>query len=80
MLEAKGPGYADKMTSDTDWQGWFEGDEEIEAQMQRQASAAAGRIVEWHFAEQSVANYFSNYAEENGLTNIIVIYTPALQQ
>lgn len=44
--------------------------------MQRQARAAAGRIVEWHFAEQSVADYFSNYAERNGLTNIIAIYTP----
>ena len=52
MLEAKGPGYADKMTNVTTWRGWFEGDEEIEAQIQRQERAAAGRIVEWHFAEQ----------------------------
>ena len=37
---------------------------------------ASGRIVEWHFAEQSIADYFRNYAERNGLTNIIVIYTP----
>jgi hypothetical protein len=77
MLEAKGPGYADKMTSDTTWQGWFEGDEEIEAQMQRQERAAAGRIVEWHFAEPAVADYFRNYAEQNDMMNIIVIYTPA---
>jgi hypothetical protein len=44
--------------------------------MVAQSGAAVGRIVEWHFAEQSVADYFSNYAEQNGLTNIIVIYTP----
>jgi len=79
MIEVKGPGYADKMTGDTTWQGWFTGDEEIEAQMQRQARAAAAPIVEGHFAEQSVADYFRNYAERNGLTNIIVIYTPADQ-
>jgi len=33
----------------------------------------------WHFAEQPVADFFRKFAENNGLTNIIVFYTPARQ-
>jgi len=76
MLEAKGPGYANKMDGPQDWKYWFIGAEDIEDQMQAQSGAAVGRIVEWHFAAQPVADYFRNYAQENGLSNIIVIYTP----
>jgi hypothetical protein len=64
MLEAKGSGYADKMDGPQDWKYWFTGAEDIEDQMQAQSGAAIGRIVEWHFAEQPVADYFRNYAEK----------------
>lgn len=75
MLEAKGPGYANMMAGPDIWWRWFTGVEPIEARMQAQSGAAAGRIVEWHFAEQPVADFFGEYAKKNRLTNIIVIYT-----
>jgi hypothetical protein len=77
MLEAKGPGFADKMQGSKDWLGWFRGDEEIEDQMARQSKAAIGRRIEWHFAERPVADYFRKFAEEERLKNIVVIHTPA---
>jgi len=82
MLEAKGPGFEDKMDGPSDWRDWFTGDEQIEAQMlnQQNAVAAAGRTVEWHFAEEPVADFFRKFAEERKLTNIVVFYTPPRQQ
>jgi hypothetical protein len=78
MLEAKGPGFVDMMNGLNGWQGWFTGQLQLEAQMQRQSDAVegTGRTVEWHFAEQSVADFFRAHAEDNNLTNIRVIYTP----
>jgi hypothetical protein len=78
MLEAKGPGFENKMDGSSDWQEWFTGDEQLEAQMERQSDMLeeTGRTVEWHFAEQPVADFFRKFAEENDLTNIRVIYTP----
>lgn len=40
--------------------------------------AAAGKAVEWHFAEKPVADFFRNFAREDGLTNIVVKFTPAM--
>jgi hypothetical protein len=77
MLEAKGPGYASMMSGANIWRRWFTGVMPIKAQMERQSDAAAGRIVEWHFAEPQVAAYFRRYIEEEDLINIRVIYTPA---
>ncbi|MBV9861866.1 MAG: hypothetical protein JO267_06935 [Alphaproteobacteria bacterium] len=72
MLEAKGPGYAAMMDG-----SWFTGAPAIETQMRRQADAAAGRIVEWHFVEQPVADIFRAFAERSRLVNVMVIFTPA---
>jgi hypothetical protein len=65
MLEAKGPGFENKMDGPDDWQDWFTGDEQLEAQMERQSDAVegTGRKVEWHFAEEPVADFFRAYAE-----------------
>lgn len=79
MLEAKGPGFADKMRGPDTWPDWYRFVQETKDQMQRQYDAAAGRTVEWHFAEQPVADFFRRYAEDNGLSNIVVIYTPPAQ-
>jgi hypothetical protein len=49
----------------------------MKAQMQSQSEAAAGRLVEWHFAEEPVADFFRDYAENSHLPNILVLYTPA---
>lgn len=77
MLEAKGPGFANKMLSSDLWPEWYRAVKEIKDQMKRQSDAAAGREVEWHFAEKSVADFFRAFATENKLKNIVVIYTPA---
>ncbi len=73
MLEAKGPGFENKMDGPYDWQGWFTGDEKIEMQMfnQQRAVSAAGTVVEWHFAEEPVADFFREFAEENGLSKVV---------
>jgi hypothetical protein len=76
MLEAKGPGFADKMLGPDIWPDWYRFVQETKDQMKRQYVAASGRTVEWHFAEQPVAKFFRRYADDNGFTNIIVIYTP----
>jgi hypothetical protein len=76
MLEAKGLGFAAMMDGPNDWRDWFTGLAGLENQMERQNDAAAGRNVEWHFAEQPVANFFRAFAVDEGLTNIHVIYTP----
>ncbi|HYM32225.1 MAG TPA: Tox-REase-5 domain-containing protein [Candidatus Cybelea sp.] len=80
MIEAKGPGYEKHMTSDDQFEYWFEGDKEIKDQMSQQSQIAAPRMVEWYFAEERVANYYRKYAEEKHLTNIVVIYKPPPKQ
>jgi hypothetical protein len=77
MQEAKGPGYEKRMQNQDDWDEWYEGREEIEDQMIRQSRAAGRRMVEWHFAEKPVADFFKRFAEQQHLFNIIVIHTPA---
>jgi filamentous hemagglutinin len=76
MLEAKGPGYASFLDGQGGWRDWFTRLERMQSQMEDQSDAAAERLVEWHFAEQPVADYFRGYAHDNKLFNIIVLYTP----
>ena len=76
MLEAKGPGYADKMIGSNEWSEWYIGVGSIKTQMRNQSDAAAGRKVQWHFAEPESAQYFRKYAEDKELMNVQVIYTP----
>jgi hypothetical protein len=78
MLEAKGPGYAKHMINPTEWKEWYGGAKDMEKQMERQHDAAAGRLVEWHFAEEPAANYFREYAKK--YANVIVLYTPPVSQ
>jgi hypothetical protein len=77
MLEGKGPQYEKHMTDSDEWKYYFRGDAGIKDQMVRQSQAAAGRMVEWHFAEERVADYYREWAAGKHLANIIVIYTPA---
>lgn len=76
MLEAKGPGFADKMDNPHEWKDWYTGAEPIKAQMRRQSDAVVSRKVEWHFAEPEPARFFKGYAKEQGLMNVDVLYTP----
>jgi hypothetical protein len=75
MLEAKGPGYGWALGPDG-WRPGYEGGPEAEDQIINQSEAAAGRIVEWHVAEPSVAAYFSQFAASHGLNNVVVIFDP----
>lgn len=71
MLEAKGEGYAGlmriKSRKDDLLNEWFKEADE-------QSQKADGRIVEWHFAEESVAIEASR--KFAGLKNVVVVYTP----
>jgi hypothetical protein len=77
MLEAKGPGFATFMAAPGVWRRWFKKLRNMQDQMQRQSKAAVGRIVEWHFAEKPVADFFRKYAMDNHFLNILVLHTPA---
>jgi hypothetical protein len=44
-------------------------------QADAQRLAAAGRAIEWHFAESEVADYMRGLFEQKGIP-IIVVYTP----
>jgi hypothetical protein len=75
LLEAKGEGYADKMSDPDNWLSWFDGGPELERQMESHATNALGRTVEYHFAEKEVADWARSYAA-NRYPNIVVFYTP----
>ena len=79
MLEAVGPNYANFMDASGNWKPWYTGLAEEQGQMRRQSEAAGadGRLVEWHVADVSVANYFLQYARDSGFNNIVVVYDPA---
>jgi hypothetical protein len=82
MGEAKGPGYDKHLKNENDWPYWYRGLQQIKDQLESQSRAAAGRQVEWHFAEKGPAEYFRRYVEVNraSLPNIQVFYTPASPQ
>jgi hypothetical protein len=76
LLEAKGLGYAWALRGSDGWMDKYQGVAGIMDQAKKQSKAAAGRAIEWHFAEQPVADYFRRAFAEEGLSNITVIYTP----
>lgn len=75
MLEAKGPGYLDMLLkgSAMPWEGV---EKRLDQQADDQIEAADGRAIEWHFAEEGVANYVRALFSINH-PEITVIYTPA---
>jgi hypothetical protein len=77
MLEAKGIGFDWAMDMSEDWRSgnWVAGRNFV-AQAIEQALVAPDRIIEWHFAEPRVADYFREKFREAKLTNVVVIYTP----
>jgi hypothetical protein len=76
MLEAKGPGYAWAMTGPDRWMTNYTGLGDILNQAAKQSAAAGDRPIEWHFAEQPVADYFREVFQGKGWSNITVFYTP----
>jgi hypothetical protein len=77
LIEAKGEGYANKMSGPDNWLRWFTGIDDLEAQMDSHSKNARGRIVEYHFAEKQVADWAREYAAGR-YQNIIVFHTPRL--
>ncbi|OJT25585.1 hypothetical protein BO221_06850 [Archangium sp. Cb G35] len=72
LLEVKGPGYKallEKMYG----KRWFEGLNEMLEQAKRQLKAAGSTPIQWHFAEQEVADLMRKLFKANRLDRIEVI-------
>lgn len=75
MLEAKGPGYLGPLGKPTKYP-WLRMRDEMLKQASRQVAAAGDRPIEWHFAEDGVADFMRTLFAERGF-KISVIYTPS---
>lgn len=80
LLEAKGPGYANKFDGSLRPERWFElsGAESLIVQAQRQIRVANGVPIQWHVAEKKAADAIRNLLAGRGLRAIEVIHTPIL--
>ncbi|MGZ3457733.1 MAG: Tox-REase-5 domain-containing protein [Archangium sp.] len=82
LLEAKGPGYANKFLENLEPERWFEhsGAKDLVEQAKRQLKAAmkTGTPIRWHVAEEKVAEAIRLLFERNEVVGIEVVYTPAL--
>ncbi|RKH55124.1 Tox-REase-5 domain-containing protein [Corallococcus llansteffanensis] len=76
LLEAKGPGYEKFLDQAVEQGGWFEGFSDMVRQARRQLRVARGFPMEWHFAEQKVADYMRALFKRNGLGRVPVLFTP----
>jgi hypothetical protein len=76
LLEAKGKGYDNFMAGPDSWREWYTKLINMKQQMYNHWLYSGGRIVEYHFAEKRVADYFRAYASEI-YPNIVVYYTPS---
>lgn len=75
LLEAKGPGYAGLVGRTPPWNFVGNMQRKDEGQAQRQSSAAHGRPVQWHVAEEGALPHFRYAAREQ--PSIDVYHTPA---
>jgi hypothetical protein len=78
LVEAKGPGYAQFVTDEGTWKGFFKGRDALVEQATRQVTAAAGRPVEWHVAEEAAAEAMARVLEKDPVTVVVkVVHRPA---
>ena len=75
MLEAKGPGYLKPLRKPFKYP-WLRMQDQMLKQASRQVAAAGGRPIEWHFAEEGVADFMRTLFTKRGF-KISVIYTPS---
>ncbi|RKH66944.1 Tox-REase-5 domain-containing protein [Corallococcus llansteffanensis] len=79
LLEAKGPGYANKFLDSLDPKSWFKSSGA--AEMVQQANRQVGRVrrmgipIEWHVAEKRTADAIRKLLKENNISEIEVIHT-----
>jgi hypothetical protein len=79
LLEAKGPGYANKFLGDLSPKKWFtKGAQNLVDQALRQVQAAKGAPIRWHVAESKVAEAIRVLFKKNGVQEIEVIHTPVI--
>jgi hypothetical protein len=77
LLEAKGPGYANKFTAGLDPQKWFtQGAHSLLEQALRQLKAARGVPIRWHVAEAKAAKAIRKLLEREQVHGIEVVHTP----
>jgi hypothetical protein len=81
LLEAKGPGYANKFDDELVPKKWFahSGAYQLVEQAKRQRNAARGVPIRWHVAEKKAADAIRKLLKEGEVLEIEVVHTPALQ-
>jgi hypothetical protein len=80
LLDAKGPGYANKFNDDLSPKRWFapSGARQLIEQARRQLQAADGVPIRWHVAEKKAADAIRKLLKGAGFDDIEVVHTPAL--
>ena len=81
LLEAKGPGYANKFLEDLNPRTWFEcsGAEDLVKQARRQLDRAPPGIpIRWHIAEEKTTEAIRLLFKKRGVVGIEVVYTAPL--
>jgi hypothetical protein len=81
LLEAKGPGYANKFNDNLTPKRWFEhsGAKQLIKQAERQRDVAKGIPIRWHVAEKKAADAIRKLLGGAKVKEIEVVHTPALQ-
>jgi hypothetical protein len=75
MIDAKGTGYLQQLSYGEERYPWLGIQEKMLKRARSQLEAAQGRPIEWHFAEQAVADYVQGIFDYSGIT-IRIIHTP----
>jgi restriction endonuclease fold toxin 5 of polymorphic toxin system len=82
LVEAKGPGYANKFFETLEPRPWFKhsGAKALVDQAKRQLEAAmkTGTPIRWHIAEEKIADAIRRLFKLEKVAGIEVVYTPAL--
>jgi hypothetical protein len=81
LLEAKGPGYANKFDEELVPRKWFvqSGAKQLLEQAERQLRTARGVPIRWHVAEKKAADAIRKLLKGNDIEGIEVVHTGALQ-
>ncbi|WP_276375044.1 Tox-REase-5 domain-containing protein [Corallococcus exercitus] len=80
LLEAKGPGYANKFLDNLSPKVWFEksGAKALVDQARRQLRAARGTPIRWYIAEEKTAEAIRKLFDANDLDGIEVVFARPL--
>ena len=80
LVDAKGPGYANKFADDLTPRQWFRnsGAQELVQQARRQEGVANGISIRWHVAEEKAARAIRKLLKNAGVVGVEVVHTPML--